>query len=326
MDGDALQVANLLAGNEPGAAALESVWEGPTIEALADCWVGIAGAATLPRKNGEMAPNPGRVRLAKGDVLRVGRVVHGLHVYVALSGGIAADRFLGSAATYVPAQVGGIAGNVVRKGTVLCRGTADWREPRSDGRLPAAFRVEKSHEPLLRALPGPHAGLFRTQAMKELFSSALSFTPRSDRTGLRLAGIRLPLKQRISLTSFGVVRGALQVPPTGEPILLAADAHTIGGYPVAAVVIQADMAKLAQIQPGDPFRLQRVLAEEALEANEQHRAWLGSVARYARGEGLFAAWDEIHEMLALPGTNEASFASRGISVRVVRGESPKPLA
>src|SRR5207247_4964822 len=97
-----------------------------------------------------------------------------------------------------------------------------------------------------------------TQAMTELFSSSLSFTPRSDRTGLRLAGIKLPLKQRISLASFGVVRGALQVPPTGEPILLAADAHTIGGYPVAAVLIQADLAKLAQIQPGDPFRLQRV--------------------------------------------------------------------
>jgi len=318
MDADALQIANLLAGNERGAAALESVWEGPTLEALRECWIGIAGAATLPRKNGKIVPNPGRVRLEKGDVLRVGRVVHGLHVYVAVSGGIAAERFLGSAATYVPAQVGGIGGNVIRRGAVLSKGTSRWNPPRAEGPLPGALREPASNEPVLRALPGPHAQLFRKPAMKALFSSRLSFTPRSDRTGLRLSGALLPLRERVSLASFGVVRGALQVPPTGEPILLASDAHAVGGYPIAAVVIQSDLPKLAQIQPGDPFRLQQVTKEEAVAALASRREWLDSVERFASGQGLFAAWSELHDMIALEGTAEASFAGTGVSIRIAR--------
>lgn len=297
MDPEALRMANLLAGNPEDAAALESVWKGPTLEAMTDCWVGLAGAMTIPQRDGAPVASPGRVRLRRGQRLRVGNVVSGLHIYVAVSGGFTADRFLGSASTYVPGGVGGIAGTTIRKGVVLCAASRPSSQRwDSEGGVPEALLERAPDIPVLRATPGPHWKLFAPNDLDRLFGGSLTFSAQSDRTGLRLEGAKLVPRRRPSLASFGMVRGAIQVPPAGNPILLAADAHPMGGYPIVAVVARADFGALAQIQPGEEFRLQLASIEEARAADAERAQNLDAVSQWSNREGIWAALGAIPEL------------------------------
>ena len=321
MDPVGLRTANLLAGNFSDAPALESVWKGPTVEAIADCWIGLAGARVVAEVGGEKHPSPCRIRLRAGERLKVGSVVHGLHVYLAVSGGFASDRFLGSAATYVAGQVGGFSGGTLRRGAVLSRGHEPAFQPSEEGGLPREFDLPEAKVPVVRATLGPHADLFSRADLHSLFGSSVSFSAQSDRQGLRLDGVRILPKRRPALASFGMARGAIQVPASGGPIVLAADAHAMGGYPVVAVVVEADFSALAQIQPGEPFRLREVNIEEAREASAESQRRLSDMERWAKGEGLWGilpAVRELAESLRGRGGTAEGLTPRG-RIRVVTG-------
>jgi allophanate hydrolase subunit 2 len=106
----------------------------------------------------------------------------------------------------------------------------------------------------LRVLPGPREDWFDAEALEVLTGSEYRVTPASNRTGLRLAGPALGRVRAGELPSEGMVTGAIQVPPDGQPILLLADHPVTGGYPVIGVVVTADLGQAAQLRPGQPVR------------------------------------------------------------------------
>jgi allophanate hydrolase subunit 2 len=117
-------------------------------------------------------------------------------------------------------------------------------------------------EPRLRLVPGPQLAGLSDASLAALFAATWRMSPASDRVGMRLAGPRLVWAGAES-ASQGVLPGALQLPPDGQPIVLGWDGPVTGGYPVIGGVIGADLGRLAQIRPGDALRLQAIGVEEA---------------------------------------------------------------
>jgi allophanate hydrolase subunit 2 len=123
---------------------------------------------------------------------------------------------------------------------------------------PAALDVPAPGRPgpaVLRVDPGPRLDFFVPGTLERLYDTPYVVAPASDRVGLRLAGAPLVRVDDRELASEGMVLGAVQVPPDGQPVVLLADHPATGGYPVVAVVRPADLAAVAQLRPGAPVRL-----------------------------------------------------------------------
>ncbi|MDP9239746.1 MAG: biotin-dependent carboxyltransferase family protein, partial [Actinomycetota bacterium] len=166
--------------------------------------------------------------------------------YVAVRGGIGVDPILGSRATDLLAGVGP---PVLSDGGWLPVGVATTGPPVAGGSVPAP-----PDNIVLRVLPGPRDDWFAAGALAALCREPYEVSPRSDRVGLRLSGPALERSRPGELPSEGMVEGAVQVPPDGQPVLLLADHPLTGGYPVIAVVDAADVPLAAQARPGQQIR------------------------------------------------------------------------
>ena len=239
-------LANRLVGNEPGAAVLEATLGGLAVRAEADLVVVTTGArpAGSPAHDAPLA-------LPTGAVLRLGAPAAGLRTYLAVRGGIAVDPVLGSRSTDVLAGLGPPA---LRAGDVLPVGAPTGAMPGVDV---APVPDPPGGEVSVRLLPGPRSDWLTDAALDVLATAAWTVTTESNRIGLRLDGP--PLERRVpgELPSEGLVRGALQVPPSGTPVLFLADAPVTGGYPVAGYVADADVDRCGQLRPGQSLRLHR---------------------------------------------------------------------
>ncbi len=270
VDEFALRAANALAGNPPGAAGLELTVSGPVLRFHADMLLALTG--------GDLACRLHSVDLGAWDVplwtalfLRAGSVLEcrgrrsGCRAYLALAGGIVTPPVLASQATCLSGGFGGCDGRALAAGDWL----ATW--PPAPGRsqlagrvVPAERRRAYMENPSVRVIPGPQAGYFGDDALQVLLTQPYQVSPTSDRTGLRLAGPRLARAGNGEMISGGMALGAVQVPAGGQPIVLLADRQTVGGYPVIATVIRADLPLLAQCLPGaGSVRFQAVTVEEA---------------------------------------------------------------
>ena len=275
MDRFAHRAANLLAGNDEGVATLECTLNGPELVALESCLVAITGADFDPRVNGEAVPMWEGTFLHEGDELTFAGRRWGARTYVALGGGIAGDRWLGSMATYMLAARGGMHGRQLMAGDVMTSAGPPAGPAISGRRLTRnLFPDYGNHE--LHAIPGPHIRRLGAAGRKELFGSPFKVSRDADRMGYRLEGPGLDASGD-ELLSFGLAAGAIQVPRSGQPILLMADHQTAGGYPVVATVAGAAMPVAAQLLPGDELRFVEVGIEAALRMRTAQRAALDSL-------------------------------------------------
>lgn len=258
----ALRVANLLVGNSETAPALEVTLIGPELQFAQDTVVALGGADSeaLP------AWRPRVVRA--GETLRVGGLTRGCRGVLAIAGGVAVAPVLGSASTYMRAGLGGVQGREVRAGDRLALGAAtpvkvgNWAV---DRRMLPRYGAEVT----VRVVPGAQAGEFGDRWEEAEFR----VSAQSDRMGVRLQGAALVRQTGGELVSSPVAPGTVQVPPDGQPIVLLADAQTIGGYPQWAHVIAVDLPVLAQLRPGDRVRFQATTPGAARElARAQERA------------------------------------------------------
>ncbi|QDU87186.1 KipI antagonist [Pirellulimonas nuda] len=258
MDPVALRLANLLVGNPESAAAIECVLTGPKLRALRETVVAVVGAQADGVPLGRPIP------LRTGDVLDLGRLTSGARAYLAIRGGVAAPVVLGGRGTDLRGGFGGSGGRAIGEGDVIHALPATAQPPQA-GRwfASAADLAPNSPEGRIRLLRGPQAHWFAPQAWKGLLTRPFTLSPHSDRMGLRLTGPELACKRRQEMTSQPVALGAVQVPPDGQPIVLAADRQTIGGYPVMAVVATVDLPSLAQLRPGEAVRFTEIGPEEA---------------------------------------------------------------
>ncbi|HST14745.1 MAG TPA: biotin-dependent carboxyltransferase family protein [Gaiellaceae bacterium] len=228
-DPDAYELGNRLVGNPSGVAALEATLDGPVLRFDRPTIVALTGA-TEPR-----------VRTV--EVLEVGRCVGGARTYVAVRGGIDVEPTLGSRSTDLLTGLGPLP---LRTGDLLRIGVAAGFEPGLPGTVPA---VGASLEPVLRVRLGPRDDWFTPRALEALVSTSWRVSSSSNRVGIRLEGQPLERARHDELLSEGLVTGALQVPASGQPILLLQDHPTTGGYPVIAVVLADDLPLAGQLAP-----------------------------------------------------------------------------
>ncbi len=242
-DRAAAGLANRLVGNDPDAAVLEATLGGLVLRADADLVVVTTGAR-CPGSPVHAAPG----LLRTGTTLALGVPATGLRTYVAVRGGIAVEPVLGSRSTDL---LSGLGPPVLSPGDVLPVGEPTAPMPGVDL---APVPDPPGDEVTLRVLPGPRADWFPSEAAAALTTTAWEVTGESNRIGLRLAGVALERTRTGELSSEGMVRGALQVPPSGQPVLFLADAPVTGGYPVIGYVEDADVDRCGQLRPGQTLR------------------------------------------------------------------------
>lgn len=278
-------IANALAGNDADAAVLEVVLGGPALRAVSGAVrLSLAGkiGARLIRSNGdqrEVMPWQ-TATLDPGDTIRIGAPARGVGV-VGISGGFAVAPQLRSRSTYLRARIGGLDGRALARGDTLACGAHQgehWLERR--GSAPWTH-----DEGPIRVIAGPQDDHFSAAALATFFGQPWRASADLDRMGVRLEGP--PLKHNDKgpdIVSDGVVPGAIQVPADGQPIVLLADAQTVGGYPKIATVIRADLPRLAHLRPGDTLRFAAVDHAQAraalLEQVERLAAWIDAITPF----------------------------------------------
>lgn len=260
-DPNALAAANRLVGNDKGQAGLEIILSGPTLRFPAGGVVALTGAGfKATRSSGLAVAWNETLVLAAGDVLTLGQAQTGCRCWLAVGGGLAEPPVMDSRSTYLAAGFGGHGGRALRAGDTLEVGVQAAEVRLLRAQAPAA---EPGAAPL-RVVMGPQAGRFDDAGLAAFFGGAYQVAAASDRRGLRLAGPGVT-HARSGLPSQGVLPGAVQVPPDGQPIILGWDGPVTGGYPVIAAVIAADEARLAQLKPGDAVRFTTIEIEAARE-------------------------------------------------------------
>ncbi|TGE04888.1 5-oxoprolinase subunit C family protein [Hymenobacter fodinae] len=280
MDPWALRLANLLVGNPPNAAGLEITLLGPTIRFEADHLICLSGADLSATLDGQQLPLNRPVAVQQGSTLAFGAARMGCRTYLAFSGGLTVPAVLGSQSTYLRAQLGGLEGRALRAGNVLPAAGPTPAGKRLHqqllGQYPGqnwvAARWYPAVEPAfasggnaitIRAIRGPEYELFTPASQQNFWREEFLVTPHSDRMGYRLAGPGLDRRTEREILSSAVTFGTVQVPASGEPIVLMADHQTTGGYPRIGQVISADFSQLAQVPPGGRLRFQEVSLSEA---------------------------------------------------------------
>jgi biotin-dependent carboxylase-like uncharacterized protein len=262
LDAEALALGNLAVGNPRDAAALECLYQGPTLVVVADrIRVAVAGpgAALDIDIDGQRqrVPSGQSVTLPRGASVRVVFIAPAISAVLAVAGGFAVPIVMASRSTYARARLGGFEGRPLRAGDLLPVGAAslDGPDQRVDARL--------TYPTTIRVVLGPQDDYFSDLSIAAFLSTPYTITAASDRMGHRLAGAKLGGSKGFNITSDSVPPGAIQVPGDGQPIILLADRQTTGGYPKIATVISADLPALGRIGPGAVLRFARVTVAEA---------------------------------------------------------------
>ncbi|MDR4890297.1 biotin-dependent carboxyltransferase family protein [Fredinandcohnia sp. QZ13] len=268
MDSYSSQLANILVGNPRGEAVLEITMIGPTLLVEADTIsIAVCGADLSMTVNGNKAPLWKSFIVKKGDIIRFGKPVSGTRTYLAAAGGFHAEEVLGSKSYYPKAKLG----TEINDGDILYGTRSRFRKNTG---LSRHFIPTFEKEITVRAILGPHDNYFTEDAIEKFFTD-LYRVVQGDRMGYRLQGTTpLQHKDKAEIPSDAIPLGGIQVPSSGEPIILLADRQTTGGYPRIATVISVDIYKIAQLAPGGKIRFEHCRIETAHELYKKREKFL----------------------------------------------------
>ena len=270
MDRYSMTVANRLCGNCDSAPVLEMTVLGVTARFTQDTVICVSGADFGTKINDKPIKRNKAYKINKGDILSMGAAKSGMRAYLAVAGGIVGEYVFGSASTNLKFAFGGHFGKKLQSGDVLSIGTGafplgeidKWEIPES----------EYSKDAQLRVVLGPQNEMFTDEDIRLFLSQEYEVNAQSDRMGIRLSGEPLKSKNGMDIISDGIVFGSVQVPNSGEPIILMADHQTTGGYAKIATVISVDLPRASQLSAGNTVRFKSVTVEEAeQEAKKQKR-------------------------------------------------------
>lgn len=287
MDRFALHAANLLVGNDEGAAVLEAVFMGPELEFTADATVAVTGAELPPKVNGEARETWTSFKVKAGQVLSFDFLKKGARGYIAVSGGIDVPVVLGSRSTYALGALGGHKGRKLEAGDELPVGRSARSVPEGKS-VPANLRRGPGNAAELRVLPGLYWHRITEASGKRFFEDTWKVALEADRIGYRFKGGQklefVPRKQPFGAGSdpSNIVDacypyGSIQVPGGTEPIVLHRDAVSGGGYMMVGTVVSADMDLIGQLQPHTPVNFLKVDMAAALTARHDRAALLAKL-------------------------------------------------
>jgi antagonist of KipI len=267
------RLANGLVGNEPAMAALEVTLTGPHVRFEANSEFAVTGGAFKLTLDDAPVDMNTVVVARSGALLKFGERLAGARAYVAVAGGIDVPEVLGSRSTHVLTGIGGHQGRALKAGDVLLIGRrGEWRGASGQGALtpyPLSLPPLVHGGARLRIIPVDE------RLAGQLTSLRFLVSPRSDRMGYRLEGAIIDTPPG-ELVSTALPTGAVQVPPTGQPILLMNDHATTGGYAIAGTVITADLPLAGQVAPGDWIEFDACTIDSARAQLRQREAELGA--------------------------------------------------
>ncbi|HWB45480.1 MAG TPA: biotin-dependent carboxyltransferase family protein [Hyphomicrobiaceae bacterium] len=278
MDRLALALANVLAGNPPGAVAIELALAGARLVVEGGAArVALAGATATLKIDGRPAPPLTSVTVQPGQTVEVGAAAEGIYTYLAVAGSFALAPTLGSLSLHHRTAIGGIDGRPLRAGDRLPLNLA---EPNGPDLMLST--VPKPDRGPIRVVLGPQDDYFSQTGLETFLSSTYTISEQADRMGMRLSGPKIEHGPKgYNIVSDGIPSGAIQVPGNGQPLILLADRQTTGGYPKIATVISWDLPRLAQSRPGTALRFQRVDRAEAVRiaraTDEAFRTLIASI-------------------------------------------------
>lgn len=248
LDRRAARLLNELLQNPEDTPVIEITLAGPQITILKDCQLAVCGADLSFTINGEAAEMYCPIEVGAGSILRFGKVRAGCRAYIGVRGIWIHPHWMQSVAP-IPAMPEILAESILRRGQVLHI-------------LPLSSTIIRKAAPLalpegnaeIRVLQGPELDTFTPLAVADFFGKTHLISPASNRMGYRLQDSLRGLRSTASMLSSGLIPGTIQVPPSGAPIILLADAQTVGGYPRIAQVADEDLDVLGQLKPGDSIR------------------------------------------------------------------------
>jgi antagonist of KipI len=275
----ALRLGNMLVGNEQGTAALEITLVGGRYTFPEGAVIALAGADFGAKLDGRPMEMWVPHAVLPGGTLELGLTRTGARCHLCIAGGIQVESFLGSASTHLLSGLGGFAGRALRRDDVLQLGAPQQkiRRRRISAKVLETLKPRKS----LRVSEGPQVDWFSEETTRTFFQGAFRVSENADRLGLRLVGASLMPESTREMISEGVSLGAVQVTPSGQPIILFVEQQTAGGYPKIANVIGADLCCIGQLRPRDEIRFERVSLEEA------RALWIAQQQLLNSGEDLF---------------------------------------
>lgn len=287
MDRLALRAANLLVGNDEGAACLEAVFMGPELEFTEDTQIAVTGGELPPKIDGEVKETWTTLNVKKGQILTFDYIRSGARAYIAVAGGIDTPLALGSRSTYAIGALGGVDGRAIQPGDVLPVGT-DHTKKAEGTSVPVALRRAPGKPAELRVLPGLYAHRVTDEALEKFFKDTWKVASEADRMGYRFqGGSPVTFVERTppfgagsdpsNITDACYPYGSIQIPSGTEPIILHRDAVSGGGYFMIGTVISADMDLIGQLQPHTETRFVKVNMHTALSARRDRAAIVKSI-------------------------------------------------
>ena len=261
-------IANKLVGNRDNEAVIEFAYQGPIIK-VEDGSVNfaISGDIKFNIKKGNRILNGECYKtyfLSKNDEIDIISTNNSVYGYLSVSGGFDIEKNFGSFSTTVRANVGPNNGNKISKNTTFLI------KNQKNEQIKKNLKYLNSKIEYIRLLKGTNFYYFSKESINELTGKEFSVSKLSDRMGMRLQGPEIKNSKETNIRSEGLVKGVVQVPPDGNPIIMLSDHGTIGGYPKIAVVISADYDKLIQTPPGKKLKFKLI---ELKEAEKLHKLY-----------------------------------------------------
>ena len=276
MDKYAMQVTNILVGNDPGEAVIEMHFPASVFMFTQPALIALAGADFSASINGEPVPNLHAIIVGKNDVLQFHKPIHGARAYLAVAGGFVIHKWMNSYSTHLKAKAGGYKGRTLQKDDeLLLQKTFSFHTKQNDFIiLPWQADAKWGNDQKeIFVLPGNEWDRLTIESKENFSMTSFVITNQSDRMGYRLNNIPLPVMSNEEIISSAVSFGTVQLLPDGKLIILMADHQTTGGYPRIAHVISAHHSKLAQMKAGDKIHFRftdQQTAEKLFVKQQQH--------------------------------------------------------
>ncbi|WP_257348347.1 biotin-dependent carboxyltransferase family protein [Pseudalkalibacillus decolorationis] len=273
VDLDAHRMANLLVGNDEHFATIEMTVQAAEMKFEQDRVIAIFGEGPNLSLNGKHLPKGKPIFLPKDSTVKHAATGSGARTYLAVAGGIDVPVIMDSRSTYTRAAIGGFEGRRLAKGdqigvgemTLTQRSILTFLKEKDNVSwfVPTQFFDSNVSNGTIQMIKSEQFNTFTKESQEAVFNRFFTVTSQSDRMGYRLDGVELKQIKAKNEISSAVPFGTIQVPPDGNPILLAADRQTTGGYPVIGYTASVDRHKLAQLKPGDQIHFELVDIGEA---------------------------------------------------------------
>jgi len=273
-------IANILAGNDQNDALLECTLMGPHLQFEEPNCIAITGGNLSPTLDGQPIPMYRVIRVERGQTLRFLAPRTGCRAYIAFAGGLDVPVVMGSRSTYLKAKIGGYQGRKLEKGDFI-----PFLSPNAELKNIQTRFIYPEFQPrdqyILRVVLGPQDDAFTQAGLDTFLGEIYTVTKEFDRMGCRLEGREIAHVSGGDIISDGIAFGAIQVPSSGQPIIMLSDRQTTGGYTKIANVVTADFRIAGQLKAGDKVAFQRISVQEAQRALIAQRSAMKTLRRAA---------------------------------------------